>query len=150
MSWLLVLQGHLPPWYFDLYSSQNIPVFSSSKVNDQLRLILISTHVTQVVTKQTNVCHSSPYKTDAQPSIWPIYSLWCTDLCDHTWSHVSVNSQEKWIKFLFREVSGQLFIICVHPIWLISSLTLYVLNFSEGTKTYIYILCHSSTLTWPR
>ena len=25
-------------------------------------------------------------------------------------------------------------------------LTLYVLNFSEGTWTYIYILCHSSTL----
>ena len=29
-------------------------------------------------------------------------------------------------------------------------LTLYVLCFSEGTKTYIYILCHSSTLTWHR
>ena len=31
-------------------------------------------------------------------------------------------------------------------------LTLYVLNFSEGTKTYtcIHILCHSSTLTWHR
>ena len=31
-------------------------------------------------------------------------------------------------------------------------LTLYMLNFSEGTKTFIYILCHSSTLacyrTW--
>ena len=27
-------------------------------------------------------------------------------------------------------------------------LTLYVLNFSEGTKTYIYILCHCSTLIW--
>ena len=27
-------------------------------------------------------------------------------------------------------------------------LTLCVLNFSEGTKTYIYIICHSSTLTW--
>ena len=25
-------------------------------------------------------------------------------------------------------------------------LTLYVLNFLEGTQTYIYILCHSSTL----
>ena len=23
-------------------------------------------------------------------------------------------------------------------------------NFSEETKTYIYILCHSSTLTWHR
>ena len=29
-------------------------------------------------------------------------------------------------------------------------LTLHVLNFSEGTKTYIYILYHSSTLTWHR
>ena len=29
-------------------------------------------------------------------------------------------------------------------------LTLYVLNFSEGTKTYIYISCHSSTFTWHR
>ena len=29
-------------------------------------------------------------------------------------------------------------------------LTLYVLNFSEGAKTYIYIPCHSSTLTWHR
>ena len=29
-------------------------------------------------------------------------------------------------------------------------LTLYVLNFSEGTKTYIYIFCHSSTLIWHR
>ena len=26
-------------------------------------------------------------------------------------------------------------------------LTFYMLNFSEETKTYIYILCHSSTLT---
>ena len=32
----------------------------------------------------------------------------------------------------------------------INLLTLYVLNFSEVTKTYIYILCHSSTLTWHR
>ena len=29
-------------------------------------------------------------------------------------------------------------------------LTLYMLNFSEGAKTYIYILCHSSALTWHR
>ena len=31
-------------------------------------------------------------------------------------------------------------------------LTLYMLNYSEGTKTYtcIYILCHSSILTWHR
>ena len=29
-------------------------------------------------------------------------------------------------------------------------LTLYVLNFSVGTKTYIYILCHSTTLIWHR
>ena len=31
-------------------------------------------------------------------------------------------------------------------------LTLYGLNFSEseGTKAYIYIICHSSTLTWYR
>ena len=29
-------------------------------------------------------------------------------------------------------------------------LTLYVLNFSEGTKTYIYVLCNSSSLTWHR
>ena len=29
-------------------------------------------------------------------------------------------------------------------------LTLYVLNFSEGTKTYICILCHPSTLIWHR
>ena len=28
--------------------------------------------------------------------------------------------------------------------------TLCVLNFSEGTKTYIYIFCHSSTLAWDR
>ena len=27
-------------------------------------------------------------------------------------------------------------------------LTLYVLNFSERTKACIYVLCHSSTLTW--
>ena len=27
-------------------------------------------------------------------------------------------------------------------------LTLYMLNFSEGTKTYIYILYHYSTLIW--
>ena len=33
--------------------------------------------------------------------------------------------------------------------WL-RAFTLYVLNFSEGTKTYIYILCHSSTLVWHR
>ena len=32
----------------------------------------------------------------------------------------------------------------------VTNLTLYVLNFSEGTKTYIYILCHSSTLIWHR
>ena len=29
-------------------------------------------------------------------------------------------------------------------------LTVYMLNFSEGTKTYIYISCHSSTLTGHR
>ena len=29
-------------------------------------------------------------------------------------------------------------------------LTLYVLNFSEGTLTYICILCHFSTLIWHR
>ena len=33
---------------------------------------------------------------------------------------------------------------------IINTLTLYMLNFSEGTKTYTYILCHSSTLTWHR
>ena len=30
------------------------------------------------------------------------------------------------------------------------NLTFYVPNFSEGSKTYIYTLCHSSTLTWHR
>ena len=29
-----------------------------------------------------------------------------------------------------------------------TTLTLYVLNFSEGIKIYVYILCQSSTLTW--
>ena len=29
-------------------------------------------------------------------------------------------------------------------------LTLYMINFSEGTKTFIHILCYSPTLTWHR
>ena len=35
-------------------------------------------------------------------------------------------------------------------VWLLKCLTFYVLNFSEITKTYICILCHSSTLIWHR
>ena len=34
--------------------------------------------------------------------------------------------------------------------WFSISLTLYMLNFSEGTKAYIYNLSHSSILTWHR
>ena len=36
------------------------------------------------------------------------------------------------------------------PIVISLRLALYVLYFSDGTKTYIYILCHSSTWTWHR
>ena len=32
-----------------------------------------------------------------------------------------------------------------HGSWAVVTLTFYVLNFSEWTKTYIHILCHSST-----
>ena len=32
----------------------------------------------------------------------------------------------------------------------VNYLTLHMLNFSEETKTYIYILCHSSKLPWHR
>ena len=36
------------------------------------------------------------------------------------------------------------------PIMKSLRLAIYVLYFSDGTKTYIYILCHSSTWTWHR
>ena len=32
----------------------------------------------------------------------------------------------------------------------LTALTLYMLNISEETKTYIHILCHSSPMTWHR
>ena len=41
-------------------------------------------------------------------------------------------------------------LLCLNVSWKESgirpNLTLCMLNFSEGTKTYIYILCHCSTL----
>ena len=39
---------------------------------------------------------------------------------------------------------------CVQCIIGPNRLTLYVLNFSKATQTYIYILCHFSTLIWRR
>ena len=41
-------------------------------------------------------------------------------------------------------------VICSHFDLGLDMLTLYVLNFSQGTETYIYILCHSSKLIWHR
>ena len=46
----------------------------------------------------------------------------------------SVNPAERWHN--------------ITPCKFHAGLTLYVLNFAEGTQTYIYILCHYSTLIW--
>ena len=44
-------------------------------------------------------------------------------------------------------------LLCLILLWCLSVftpkiLTIYMLNFSEGTLTYVYILCHYSTLIW--
>ena len=67
----------------------------------------------------------SPWGMTGLPG-WPLISIDHSSLGHFTtsgWAH-----QRNLAKFLF-------------------CLTLYVLNFSEETKTYIYISCHSSTLT---
>ena len=61
------------------------------------------------------------------------WSWWFETPSCPLWHHC--NETTDWIKVKFDG-----------PAWL----SLYVLNLSEGTLTYIYILCHSSTLIWHR
>ena len=67
------------------------------------------------------------------------------------WKMLVVLSRPQCVNTLGNEEYGQHhpnnIVICIFMIVIDKFLlTLYMLNFSEGTKTYIYILCHFSTL----
>ena len=83
---------------------------------------------------------------------WPhprLCILFTTATCKHDYGVVIVLSHHTWAINL---VECQFHCHKLNQSWLIVNLMLilYALNFSEERWTYIYILCHYSTLIWHR
>ena len=70
---------------------------------------------------------------------------------NQVWAGYKINNQIEgkcWFHQIWTvsEIIGNITLVVMNLFS--DTLTLYMLNFSVGTKTYIHILCHSSTLTW--
>ena len=106
------------------------------------------------VSRLTEACWRSRHVSSSAGMNTPHWRTICSSMSSNTslsaawhwlWMNSSTHPPRSGRVALYNAVPGHL-----QAQWCSCRLTLYMLNFSEGTKIHGYILCHFSTLTWHR